>query len=191
MFSLAHSYKAEYDYHCCAFLCGQYDALCINRSRKYFYVLENGYETSGGACCNGGSDGIFKAYFDRGIYDMRSCAFRTGVLRGAPSVFPNNTRYVCCCNECSPGCNDYCECYWPSMCGDRVRVLPAEYVCCCFPTRSCWIHNCCGLCGVATGDPLPSFLVTFASSLKVGTANSLAQSMEGARAAWKARTGLP
>eukprot|EP01039_Chlorochromonas_danica_P008581 gene8581-9454_t len=188
------AYKAQYDYFCCSFFCGQYDSCLLDRSRKYLYVLENGYERShpggcsGNVCCMG-TDSIFKAYFDRGVYDQQACCWKIGFNNGAPTVYANNVTYVCFCQECSPDCNNFLECYWPELCGDRVRVLPSENCCWCFPMRSCWFHNCCGLCGPKNGEPLPSVSYTFEGSLAVGSGVALAQAMESSRAAWKARTG--
>eukprot|EP00981_Chlorochromonas_danica_P003741 scaffold686_cov177-Ochromonas_danica.AAC.25 len=166
-----------------------------DRSRKYLYVLENGYERShpggfSGNCCCAGADGIHKSYFDRGAYDQQNCLWKIGFFNGAPMVYPNNITYVCFCTDCSPFWNNCFECYWPSMCGDRVRVLPADRSCWCIPLRACFCHNCCGLCGPKTGEPLPSCSYTFDTSLKLGTGGGFAQAIESARAAWKARTGL-
>jgi hypothetical protein len=82
------SYKAEFDSYCCN-VC---TTCCLDKPRKYFYVLENGYEKNDAfyvGCCMS-MDGIYKTYFDRGIYDMQSCSQRMGCVRGAAQIHPGN-----------------------------------------------------------------------------------------------------
>lgn len=84
-------YKAEFDNFCC-----ECNALtCADISRKYFYVLENAYESNFSFCCTNNClcpnvDNISKSYFDRGIYDQQSCARRIGCVRGTPVVHAGN-----------------------------------------------------------------------------------------------------
>jgi hypothetical protein len=64
----------------------------LDKPRKYFYVLENGYEKNDAfyaGCCMS-MDSIYKTYFDRGIYDMQSCSHRMGCVRGAAQIHPGN-----------------------------------------------------------------------------------------------------
>jgi len=165
---------------------------CVDRSRYYLQVHENAVEKNVpiGLCstlCWTKSDMVMKQYFDRGVYDQQGCARSMGCIRGAPVAFANEVTYVCCCADC-PSCMNQCmSCHCASCCGERVRVLPYEQYCCCCPARSCFLNNCCGLCGPKTGEPL--LLMHFARSLRIGTGQALAEQMEYARAAWKARTG--
>lgn len=164
----------------------------MDRSRKYFVVLENGYEDNnptGCTLCCCAVDMVHKSYFDRGIYNQQGCLRGIGILSGAPSVHANNVKHICCCVDCPDGCNDCLACYWPSLCGDRIRYLPFQTYCCCCPMRACACNNCLGLCGPKNGEPL--LLLNFLGSLRVGSAPALEQAMESSRAGWKARTGLP
>lgn len=168
--------------------------------RKYLHVLENGYEfnipnSCLGCCCS--HDVVFKFFFDRGVYSQKGFAWKCGCLKGDPSLYANYStyhlsvsarlranftfhtgRYVCFCMDCPDSINQCLSCYYPSMCGDRVMVLSSETVCCCCPTRACWWNNCCGLCGVKEGDPLPQYSYPFVFSLIPGTGMELAANMD-------------
>lgn len=165
---------------------------CIDRSRTYFYIYENAYEYNSPSlclqcCCVVGGDSIRKNYFDRGIFDQQGCLRAIQCIRGAPSVHSGNVQFVCCCQDCSECGNDCLNGYWPGMCGDRVRVLPADAICFCCPTRSCWLNNYCGLCGPKDGEPL--ILFPFVASLRIGTGEQFVAQLESARANWTSRTG--
>lgn len=102
----------------------------------------------------------------------------------------SSVKNVCFCMDCCECWDNYVDgCHYPGYCGDRVRVLSSEYVCICIPTRSNCCCNCMGLCGPKTGEPLTCALTPVARFLRIGTGPQLAQALEGARAAWKARTG--
>lgn len=191
-------YKAEFENFCLAgtgvFGCCYGPGCCLNSSRMYFYVLENAIESNQPSCfnrnpCCPGVDHIYKFYFDRGVFDQQGCDRALGCSRGTPEVFSNNVTFMCCCMECPSCCNSYQEGYFPSICGDRVRVVNAETMFCCCPTRSNACCNCCSLCGVKSGDPLPCYMVRLVQQLKPGSGKPLAEAMNNARAQWKQRTG--
>lgn len=209
-------YKAEFEYFCCAQWCYGGGNFHNVPERKYLHVLENGYEfnipnSCLGCCCS--HDVVFKFFFDRGVYSQKGFAWKCGCLKGDPSLYANYSmyhlsvsarlranftfhtgRYVCFCMDCPDSINQCLSCYYPSMCGDRVMVLSSETVCCCCPTRACWWNNCCGLCGVKEGDPLPQYSYPFVFSLIPGTGMELAANMDNARNMWKQRLaggGLP
>ena len=191
-------YKAEFDDYFCAGtgICGHmFGPGCfMNPGRMYFYVLENALESNQPTCfsrnpCCPGVDWIYKFYFDRGVFDQQSMDRAIGCSRGTPEVFSNNVTFVCCCMDCPSLCNSCCECYFPSICGDRVRVVNAETVQCCCPTRSKWCFNNCGLCGVKTGDPFPVYMVPLVKQLKNGSGKTLADAINNARGQWRQRTG--
>ncbi|RYG68128.1 hypothetical protein EON64_05875 [archaeon] len=191
------SYRAEYDYFCCGFCCLNCDGICMDRSRRYMYVLENGYEQSNPTGCPNnclcpGDDSVQKFYFDRGVYNQQSLKLCRSLhcIQGAPSIIANNVKYTCCCRECNSTVNACCDqCYFPSLCGDRVRVLPCESFCYCCPARACFLHNCCGLCGPKDGEPLPLLMTTLEAGLKLRTGYELVTALEGARGRWQTRTG--
>lgn len=81
------------------------------------------------------------------------------------------------------------NCYCTGCYGDRVRMIPFEYYCCCCPTRANCCHNYCGLCGPMNGEPL--LLINFVSCMKQDTALDFVNAFESARIAWKTRTGKP
>jgi len=165
------------------------DMMGCNKSRRhYFYVLENAYEDSfsiNGCCLV--TDLINKQHFDRGVYEMETCCWKIGCLNGAPAPHANQVKYVCCCQPCPDIYNNCAACYFPSICGDRVRFLPFEYYCFCCPNRATCFSNCFGLCGPMTGEPLMLFY--FIDCLKVGSGPELVQALDTARANWRSRTG--
>jgi hypothetical protein len=61
-------------------------------ARKYFYVLENGFEKNLPICCFG--DSVSKYHFDAGPFDKTSCPtsclWNIGFLSGSATTFPNN-----------------------------------------------------------------------------------------------------
>mmetsp|Transcript_389 Transcript_389/g.237 ORF Transcript_389/g.237 Transcript_389/m.237 type:complete len:244 (-) Transcript_389:211-942(-) len=184
-------YKANFDYFCCSQYVYEGCNFCNTPERKYFHVLENAYEYNTPASAWGLSctrtDSVTKYFFDRGLYSQVDCAWRMGCLKGDPSVYANYSRCVCCCMDCPDSVNQCLNCYYPTLCGDRIMVLTSETVCCCCPTRSCWFNNYCGLCGVKTGDPLPQFTYPLIISLIPGTGVELAANLDNARNQWKMR----
>ena len=122
-------------------------------------------------------------YFDRGVYDMQTCAWRSGCIRGAPSIMENERKRVCCCMPCCKCYNQFVECYAPSCCGERVRVIPHETCFCCISNRASCCSNCCGLHGLATGEPL-CINGCLVSSLIDGEGAKLAYSLNLHRAKW-------
>jgi len=211
--------KAELDdplYTCCTCCCTC--CTCINFQRDYFYVLENAYISNhpkGGClfrpgCLCRGRDDIRMSYFDRGVFDQQSCWWKIGYYGGDPVIVANDVKYVCCCQECTwcswNGWGVLGMCFW--MCGreipDRIRVLKSEYWCWFCPNRATFCHNWCGLYGIKSGEPLfyphidlfdNGSLINFdpdtvAYCLKRGTGESLALSMNNARAEWKRRARL-
>lgn len=163
--------------------------------RKYLFVLENAIEWNVpmAFCCIPpnclcpGSDSVRKMYFDRGVWDQQACAWQFHILNGAPSMFANNPKQVCFCTDCCECWNNYTACHFPSLCGDKLSVIPAETCCCCIPTRATWCTNCCGLCGTKSGEPL--LFYPFMNCLLPGSGEQLASTINETREAWKARTG--
>jgi len=162
--------RAEFaDYFCSPFSC----SCCFDKSRIYFQVLENAYESNvaveSGCCCAAiGSDFTSKVYFDRGVFDQQGCARVCGCLRGTPLVYAGEVQNVCCCMDCPSWLNCCANGYYmPGCCGERARVLPADTICCCCGTRSNVCTNCFGLCGPKTGEPL--CLLPLVGGLREGT----------------------
>ena len=141
-------------------------------------------------CICPGFDNVNHTYFDRGVFDRQNCCFYTGCLAGKPEMFANEVNHVCCFNDC-PTCYNQCmACYFPCCFGERVRLLPAQMVCCCCSTRACWIHNCCGLCGIKEQEPLPCYIVPVAMHLLMGEAARFVESYTRSRTEWSQRVGV-
>ena len=160
------------------------------KSRKYLYILENGYETNNpvGCCkCLDCTDVVFKTYFDRGIYDQRSCFHSLGLYKGAPKPHGQVIKKVCCCTDCCDCYNELTSCYFPSCCGESVIITPCDTYCCCCSTTASWCHNFCGLCGPKTGEPVLSFPLF--RNLAIGEGEKTAAALFQAREEWKARVG--
>ena len=187
--------------------------------RKYFYIWENSLEfndptscscvspigipyvtgdnlTGAFQCCAvppnficPGADNIDKIYFDRGMFDHQSCCWAIGFYNGAPKFHANEIEHVCCCMSC-PAVYDQClSCYWPELCGERVRFLPAEGYCWCCSTRSGSCTNYFGLCGPKTGEPDEKWLRPVTTHLEVGEAQRLTDSFDAAMLEWRMYTG--
>lgn len=123
-------------------------------------------------CCPG-ADNITKVYFDRGMFDRQNCCFSSGCLDGIPKMHPNEIDYMCCCMKLPDWYSECVACYWPSMCGERVRFLPFTSFCCgCCNTEANWMTNFCSLCGPADGMPDTKCLLPVRTGLKVGTDGS-------------------
>jgi hypothetical protein len=163
------------------------------KGRQYFWVLENAFETNYPAsflcippnCICKGTDNIVKNYFDRGLYvvakDQLPCA------SGPPSVHAGAVKQVCFCADCCECYNEYASCHFAACCGERISFVPAEKIMFCWPTRACWCHNCCSLCGPKNGEPI--IFVPFATHLNTGEAVKLAHQLDKTRAEWAQRTG--
>ena len=122
-----------------------------------------------------------------GIWDTRDCAHCTGCVKGAPVPFANEIPYICCGYDCPVIYNECMSCYFPAVCGERVRMLPFETYCCCFTTRATACTNCFGLYGVKTGSP--TMLFPFLSCLAKGHAEALTFALLESRGIWAARAG--
>ena len=72
-------------------------------------------------------------------------------------------------------------------CGEKVSFVPFKTYCFCCPSRACWLHNCFGLCGPKSGEPL--LLVPFAYHLLKGEGFKLAKQLDNSRSEWCVRTG--
>lgn len=123
------------------------------------------------------------------MWDMQTIWWRIGCLSGAPSFHANNTKYVCCGQDCPDIYNNCIACYFPSIMGDKISVVPSEKYCCCCSTRADCCSNCFGIYGPKTGEPM--MYVYFDGCFKPFSAESLVQAANGSRAAWAARTGKP
>ena len=178
-------HKAKFATLCCDWCNGA-------KARQYFWVLENSFESNypvscccipPNKCCLG-YDNVQKTYYDRGIYavkDLFCC------VSGVPSVHAGGVSHVCMCMDCCDGCNYCMSCYFPYCQGERVSYIPMEKFCLCIPTRACWLHNLCGICGPKDGEPILYF--TFATHLAKGEAVKLAHQLNVARSEWSQRTG--
>ena len=141
-------HKAKIAKICC-------DSCNGSKGRKYFWVLENAYETNFPItfpcpcfppnCCCPGIDHVKKTYFDRGPWDRQHCCFTLGCYNGDSFFHEGNVRHVCCFQDCCDCYNSWSACYCPTYCGDRVNFVPAERVCCCCPVRANWCNNCFGI----------------------------------------------
>lgn len=188
-------------------------------NRKYFYVWENSLEWNepeacgfvcpigipyvtgdnfAGAfqvcaippnCCCPGSDNVSKVYFDRGMFDHQSCCWTIGFFGGAPKFHANEIEHVCCCAPCPVAYDQFLSCYWPNLCGERVRYLPAEKYCWCCSTRSGACTNKCGLCGPKTGEPDEAWLKPVLTHLLVDEGEAISASFNSAMAEWRMYTG--
>jgi hypothetical protein len=79
------------------------------------------------------------------------------------------------------------SCSFPGCCGDRVHYTPYGSACCGLcPARANSCHNCFGVCGVKTGEPLMSRGLI--GGLLPGSGEQLVTALEHARASWSART---
>lgn len=94
-------------------------------------------------------------------------------------------KYVCFGTPCGEPFDSLLNCYFPHICGDRVRVLPCENYCFFLPTRSCWLWNCCELCGPKSGEPL--CLMPLVCCLEEGSGKELVREIELARSSWESR----
>lgn len=89
-------HKADFDYYCCT-QCIYEGGNCFNLpERKYFWVLENAYEFNNpSSClgCLGKSDYVVKYHFDKGAYSQTGCPWKSGCLKGDPSMFHNYSKF--------------------------------------------------------------------------------------------------
>lgn len=153
-------------------------------------------------------DNIWKMYFDRGIWDMRSCMYKIGCLAGPATFYSNNrkllkhyvcnlclnvsflpstAKHVCCCMDCCECYNDYVACHCACCCNDRIYYTPCDSFCCGLcSTRATACTNYCGLCGPKTGEPIMA--INFIAGLLVGSGESLSIAINNARHTWSART---
>jgi hypothetical protein len=186
--------------------------------RKYFYIWENSIEMNDPTscsiwcpgipfitndnpigcfeccvvppnCCCPGADNISKTYFDRGMFDHQSCCWKIGFFSGVPEFFANEIKHQCLCMECPNVYNKCMSCYWPELCGERVRYIPATTCCCCISTKASWLDNCCGICGPLNGQPSPFCLKGVTTHLDAGEAQRLTDSFNAAIQEWQAYTG--
>ncbi len=194
------------------------DMCAGDRQRRYFYINENSIEINepsscscyspgipfitGGnplgcfecfsvppnVCC-GGQDHVKKIYFDRGIFDRQNCCWVIGFWGGEPSFFANELKHTVCCHDCCPTFDRMMSCYYPSVCGERVRFVPAEYCCWCVPLRTGYCGNCCGLCGPQTDMPYELCMMPVATGLDVGEADHMVDSFYTAVNEWNDYTG--
>jgi len=178
-------HKAKFATLCCDWCNG-------SKGRQYFWVLENSFESNYPSSCYCippnklclGFDSVQKTYFDRGIYAVKDLFCCTS---GVPSVHAGGVAHVCLCMDCCDGCNYCLSGYFPYCQGERVSYLPMETFCLCLPTRACWLHNICGLCGPKDGEPVVYW--TFATHLAKGEAVKLAHQLNVSRSEWSQRTG--
>ena len=126
-------------------------------------------------------------HYDQDFYETRSCLWACKFLKGAPTAFPRERKWVCLCMQCCDLYNQLQECHHPACCGERVRLIPFDYCCWCIPNKSAWYCNYFGLCGLADGEPL-CLRHWFVSSLIFGEAEKLAASINTAREDWCRRT---
>lgn len=177
---------------------GKFGTLCMDwcngaKSRQYFLVLENSFETNypTSCCCFPpncicpGTDHVTKNYFDRGIY--KDLAGWIPCATGEPSVHAGAISHTCCCMDCCDCYNEYRSCYCPQCCGERISIVPAERVFICCPLRSFWLCNCFSMCGPKNGEPV--VMCPFATHLLTGEAVKLAHQLDKARYEFRKRTG--
>ena len=205
-------HRAKFDTLC-------FDSCNGELNRKYFYVWENALEwnepstcscmipfgipyitgdnflgafklcaVQPNACCQGADD-ITKVYFDRGMFDRQSCCWSIGFFSGAPKFHANEIKHVCCFHDCPTAYDQFLSCYWPELCGERVRYLPAESYCWCCSTRSDWCTNFCSICGPKTGEPDERWLKPVVTHLVRGEGQLLTDSFNAAIREWGMYTG--
>jgi hypothetical protein len=185
--SIIIKHRAKFATLCCDWCNGA-------KSRQYFYVLENSFESNypvalfclpPNVICPG-EDWVNKTYYDRGIYRLKD-TFQWLFCTGPPSVHAGEIKNVCCFMDC-PACFNHCVgCYFPTCCGERISFVPAEKCCFCVPLRSFWLCNCCGIMGIKDGEPLAYFAL--AGHLERNEAVKLAHQLDKTRDEWRARTG--
>lgn len=182
-----------------------FDACDTEVNRKYFYVLENGYETNKPfwavlpintilafcclpPCCCGdyevcsnsvcrGTDHVKRVYFDRGEYDERDCIHCLGLVSGRPRTIPRGMQYVLCCMDV-PDC---CEWWY----GEQISVVPYETCCFCIPNSSNYLTNCGNLCGPRLGEPICTLNIAIGLAKGEGLAGQTV--IETARKEWEER----
>ncbi len=188
-----------------------------DRQRRYFYVNENSIERNDPSSCScylpgipfitgnnpigcfelcslppnsccPGHDHIVKTYFDRGIFDRQNFCWAIGFWAGEPSFYANEVKHTVCCNECCPLFDRCMSCYFPSVCGERVRYIRAEYCCWCVPMRTGNCNNCCGLCGPQTDMPYETCLVPVTTGLSEGEAENMVISLRNSVIEWNEYT---
>ena len=103
-------------------------------------------------CCPG-ADNITKMYFDRGMFDQQNCCWNMKFYSGTPLFYANEIQHTCCFYKTPKFFDQIMSCYYPELCGERVRYIPAETYCWCCSVRANNCSNCYGLCGVATNEP--------------------------------------
>jgi hypothetical protein len=163
------------------------------KARQYFWVLENAFETNYPSSCLcippncicPGTDSVYKNYYDRGIYKDVQATIPCAI--GEPNVHAGPIHQVCCCMDCCECWNQCASCYWPSCCGERISIVPAERCCVLCPMRACWVHNFFSLCGPKNGEP--TLYLPFATHLLRGEAVKLAHQLDKARMEFRERTG--
>jgi hypothetical protein len=190
-----------------------------DKQRKYFYINENSLEWNYPMscaiwlpgipfvtgqnilgcfeccalppnCCCPGFDTVTKVYFDRGMFDRQSCWWRMGFCSGEPQMFPNEVKRVFLCIECCDWFDELTACYFPALCGERVRYVPCTTCCCCCPTESTPLTNFCGLFGSATGEPNECCLMSVRTGLAPGEAEMFVAAFDVAHKDWMDYTAV-
>jgi len=164
--------------------------------RQYIYVMENSVESNYPSsficcpanCCCPVQDSIHKVYYDRGPWDVQDCAHSCGCLKGSAYAKAGPRKMVCCCQDCCQCYNEYSEGMCSCCCGEVISIVPFETYYCCCPNKANFCMNCCGLCGVKSGEPC--IMYGYYRHLAIGDAEKLSKAMADARAAWSARTGI-
>lgn len=177
---------------CAAMKCAIYDT-----TRAYIYVRDNrsievndtNSIKSCCSCCCQVQDNVSVNYFDRSPYS-KQCNLSPPVawLCCMPCYFTEpkleilDDGYMCCCIKF----NFANLCGWG---GKKVVLMPFEMMpppCCCCSNRTCWLQNCCNLCGPPSGNPIfyhmfspqpqnPAAFIQSAMGIKNGKKDSLLQ----------------
>lgn len=178
--------------HKAKFMNSIFDPCNNETNRRYFYVLENGYETNTPywgtfSCCFKnlicsnfvcrGTDHIKRVYFDRGEYDERDNAHCLHLVSGKPRAIRHGSRCVLCCMDVP----DFYECW----CGEQISIVPFDTCCCCIPNSANYLTNCFNLCGPRLGQPI--FFISIVVGLAEGEAAAGQAALDSARREWEER----
>lgn len=141
------------------------------------------------------ADAVSKIYYDRGAFDRQLICFHglvpgsDPVFTGPASAFSGPGKYICCCIDCPDLCNEMLECSPVCCCGESISIRPCTHVAGC-PLQSCWLLNCCGLCGLKDGEPLCLQQIPGGSGFAVGEGEKAANAINSAYGAWNQRVML-
>lgn len=91
--------------------------------------------------------------------------------------------------DCPAAFNECIACSSPILCGEKISARPCSEVMGC-ELQASFCCNCCGICGIKSGEPICVRDVAGGNCLAEGEGVKLAEALNYAHSAWKDRQGL-